>query len=132
MTIRYFFSQSGDYLGGFDEGSLDLVPSDATEVQTPPDHGLDKLINGVIVPYVQPKTLNETLESAFLSILPKHLGQPYLTNDLITQIGIIKQAITDFNKLGLYTISRGMLAGLVLPSEMEADRQSLIALYPSS
>ncbi len=76
------------------------------------------------------RPVNDKLESAFLSLLPKHLGKPYLTNELMVGIGSLKQVVTDYNRLGLYTISKGMLAGVALPSEMEPDRQQLLKLYP--
>lgn len=52
--MRFFFSSTGDYLGAFDDGAIGLVPGGSTEVSNPPNHGYDKLINGVIVPYIQP------------------------------------------------------------------------------
>jgi hypothetical protein len=52
--MKYFFSPEGDYLGGFDAGSLVLVPDGAIEVEEPPAHGLDRLVDGVIIPYTPP------------------------------------------------------------------------------
>ena len=80
-------------------------------------------------PYSE-KPLNEKLEEAFLSVLPKHLGQPYLINDLIVQIGTLKQVVTDYNRLGLYDLSKGMIANIPLPDEMKGDRDALLELYP--
>lgn len=128
--MRYFFAGTGEYLGGFDEGSMPLVPEGAIEVESPPSHGLDRLVDGVIVPYEPEKPLNERLEESFLSFLPNHLGQPYLTGELMLTIGSLKQVVTDYNRLGLYQISKGMIAGFPLPAEMQADRDAIVALYP--
>lgn len=76
-------------------------------------------------------SLNQQLETAFLSMLPAHLGQPYLTSELIVQIGSLKQVVTDYNRLGLYAISKGMIQALDLPVPMRADRDNLVTLYPT-
>lgn len=52
--MKYFFNPEGDYLGGFDEESLTLVPAGAIEVSEPPNDGRDKLVDGVIIPYTDP------------------------------------------------------------------------------
>lgn len=144
MATRYFFSASGDYLGAFDDSKmmdpsekeawwLQVLPPDAIEVQSPPNHGKDRLVDGVIVPYdpEQDKTFNEKLEEAFLSMLPQHIGQPYFTPELILQIGTAKQAVADFNKLEQYALSKAIISELTLPDEMTADRDALLALYPN-
>ncbi len=66
--MKYFFSKDGDYIGGFDEGSLPLVPKDAVEVSEPPDHGLDKLIDGEVIPYVAPIDPLEIIATVFNSL----------------------------------------------------------------
>ncbi len=80
-------------------------------------------------PFVQ-KDINKVLEDAFLAVLPAHIEQPYLTPQVMLAIGSLKQTVTDFNRLGLYALSKQMIQGLTLPQEMEADKQTLIALFP--
>jgi hypothetical protein len=62
--MKYFFSPDGDYLGGFDAGSLVLVPDGSIEVTDPPNHGLDRLVDGVIVPYAPVQTPLEIITDA--------------------------------------------------------------------
>lgn len=66
--MKYFFSESGDYLGGYDEGSLPLVPTGAIEVEHPPAHGKDRLVDGVIVPYTLPLSLLDALKALFTNL----------------------------------------------------------------
>ncbi len=63
--MRYFFSSAGDYLGGYDAGAIGSVPPGAQEVGSPPNHGYDKLIGGVIVPYVQPWVTTDYLARGY-------------------------------------------------------------------
>ena len=76
------------------------------------------------------KQVNETLETVFLSVLPKHIGQPYLTPQVMLSIASLKQSVTDFNRLGLYALSKQMIEGIDLPVEMAADKQTLVNLFP--
>lgn len=69
--MKYFFSKDGDYIGGFDEGSMGLVPKDAVEVPEPPTHGLDKLIDGIVIPYVAPIDSLEIIATTFNSLSPE-------------------------------------------------------------
>lgn len=69
--MKYFFSKDGDYVGGFDEGALKLVPKDAIEVPEPPAHGLDKLIDGVITPYAASVDVLEIVATTFNSLAPE-------------------------------------------------------------
>ena len=79
------------------------------------------------------KTRNQVLEEAFLSILPNHLGQPYLTNQVLLNILQCKVAVKEANLID----DTGALAvlciqGLVLPTEMDSDRQAIITLASSN
>lgn len=69
--MKYFFNKTGDYIGGFDEGSMGLVPKDAVEVPEPPTHGLDKLIDGIIVSYVEPVNVLDIVATTFNSLPPE-------------------------------------------------------------
>ena len=75
------------------------------------------------------KEVNETLENAFLSVLPKHLGQTYLTPEIISEVISAKLQVTESNRLGMYPLSIAIIQGLKLPAEMEADREALIQLF---
>lgn len=66
--MKYFFSPDGDYLGGFDTGSLALVPFGAIEVEEPPAHGLDRLVDGVIIPYTPPVTPQMQIAGMILAL----------------------------------------------------------------
>ncbi len=74
--------------------------------------------------------LNSVLEEAYLQFLPNHIGQEYLTDELITGISTLKLVITDNNKNGLYALSKRLITNVTLPPQMEADRTALLALYP--
>lgn len=97
-----------------------------------PQHEADILIalQEASVNYVEPIDINVSLEQAYLAMLPPHLGKPYLTDDLVLQIGLLKLVITDNNHLGLSALSKALLQNVALPSEMEADRETLLDLYP--
>lgn len=77
------------------------------------------------------KQVNEALEQSFLALLPAHIGQPYLTPQVMLSIGNLKQTVTDFNRLGLHSLSKQMIQGLQLPIEMDADKQTLLSLFPN-
>jgi len=74
--------------------------------------------------------LNQRLEQAFMAMLPAHLGQPYMTNDVIRHIGQAKLVVTEYNRLEQYALAAGTILSLDLPTEMIADRDALLALYP--
>lgn len=133
METKYYFASTGEFLGGFNDGSLYLVPSDAIQAAQPPNHGLDRLVNGVIVPYVAPVTpesFNTSLEQSFMAMLPDHIGQPYLTGTVISALGQAKLVVTEYNRLGQYALSKVVIQTITLPTEMDADRQQLLTLYP--
>jgi hypothetical protein len=106
-------------------GVFNLAQQDATEEIAMEHLEVQAFINRPI-----PLDVNKQLENAFLSVLPNHLGKSYLNVDLLLMIASLKQSVTDFNRLGLYTISKQMIEGLVLPEEMDADKQALLALFP--
>lgn len=77
-------------------------------------------------------TLNQKLEAAFKTVLPQHLGQPYLTNSVISQIMMAKVAVIDANNIDpTGFLGKATIEGLTLPTEMEADRQTLLELFPN-
>lgn len=81
--------------------------------------------------YAPVKSLNQQLEEAFLTVLPLHLGQPYLTDSVIGAIMSAKVAVIDANLIdpsGM--LAKATIRGLALPSEMEDDRQTLLELIP--
>lgn len=132
MKTRFFFAATGEYLGGFNEGAIGLVPENAIEVAEPPASGLDRMVDGVVVP-TDTRGLNEKLEEAFLLILPSHLGQPYLTDSVIAGIMQAKVAVIDANKIDATGfLARAVIRGLTLPSELETDRTTLLNLIPEN
>jgi hypothetical protein len=129
-VMRYFFAADGTYLGAYDDGSVNLVPEGSIEVSEPPNHGLDRLVDGVIVPYVHVPSLNERLELAFKQILPNHLGQPYLTDAVVTRIMQTKVAVIDANQIDpTGFLGAATIRGLELPNEMNPDRDTILALF---
>jgi hypothetical protein len=75
--------------------------------------------------------LNDTLEQAFLSILPSHLGQTYLTDGVIAGIMQAKVAVIDANRIdNTGFLARAVIRGLNLPLELEGDREVLLGLIP--
>ena len=128
--MRYFFATDGTYLGAFDAGSVELVPEGSIEVAAPPNHGLDRLVDGIIVPYEHVPSLNERLESAFKQILPNHLGQPYLTDAVVARIMQTKVAVIDANQIDpTGFLGAATIRGLELPNEMNPDRDTILALF---
>ena len=126
---RYFFSVSGDYLGGFDgESALALVPQDAIEVEDPPEHGLDKLIDGVIVPYVPPVSLADALEAIFISAIQDHDGllSPEQEGDLFG----LKVAITEMLKFNRLAAAKAKIEAVVLPESLESVRTAMLEKFP--
>lgn len=107
-------------------GVFNLPQSDAQELLADDDAALQAFINRPA-----PQSINKTLEDAFLSVLPAHLGQPYLTPQVMLSIASLKQSVTDFNRLGLYALSKQMIEGIDLPVEMAADKQTLVNLFPN-
>ena len=78
-----------------------------------------------------PKSLNKQLEEAFLQILPSHIGQPYLTDTVIAIIMTAKEGVIDANNIDpTGALAAATIRGITLPSEMEADRQQLLELFP--
>lgn len=69
--MKYFFNKTGDYIGGFDEGALKLVPENAIEVSEPPIHGLDKFLDGVVIPYSASVDVLEIVAATFNSLAPE-------------------------------------------------------------
>lgn len=113
------------YFKKVNDVEIELSPAEVLQRQ------IDDAASEVAKAMPSVKEVNETLESAFLNVLPKHLGQPYLTPEVMLAIGSLKQSVTDFNRLGLYAISSQMISGLKLPVEMEADKQALLLLFPN-
>lgn len=106
-------------------GVFNLPQEDAREEISKNDVALQSFLDRPA-----PQSINKALEEAFLSVLPAHVGQPYLTAEVMLKIASLKQSVSDFNRLGLYGLSYQMIAGLSLPSEMEEDKLSLLALFP--
>lgn len=77
-----------------------------------------------------PQDINKTLENLFLSILPLHTGKPYLTPQIIAQIASVKQSVTDFNRLGLYDISKQIIQSLDLPEQMQEAKNAILSMFP--
>jgi len=80
-------------------------------------------------PYVF-KTMNEILEQSFMSLLPKHLGQPYLTPDVINTVMSAKLSVTEANRLDpTGSLGTAIVSSLSLPTEMAADRAVMLSLF---
>lgn len=117
---RYFFSSNGDYLGGFEgDSALSLVPSGAIEVSEPPNHGLDRLVNGVMEPYIQPVSLSEQLLGIFNS----------LSEDAQATFYPIKIQIQDALKLGKIVIARKIIENLQVPEGLIETKNNVLQLF---
>lgn len=77
----------------------------------------------------KPLTLNEKLNQKFKQMIPAHIGQPYLTAQVITDIMVAKQAVTDANNEGLGDFAKVIIQGMSLPKEMTADRDVLLSVF---
>lgn len=126
---RFFFSPNGDYLGSFDgESALALVPDEAIEVQEPPAHGLDKLINGQIVPHVPDIPLSDQLEALFVQALQDHDGvlSPEQEGDLFA----VKTTIAEMLKFGRLAAAKAKIENVTLPEALEPVRQAMLEKFP--
>lgn len=106
-------------------GVFNLPQSDAKEFLADDDSALQAFINRPA-----PQSVNKLLEDAFLSVLPIHIGQPYLTPQVIAQIASVKQSVTDFNRLGLYDISKQIIQSLDLPEQMQEAKTEILSMFP--
>jgi hypothetical protein len=108
--------------------------SDAADyAQTPPSRDDGTWMNGSPEgrEIWQKKSINQQLEAAFKTILPQHLGQPYLTPEVISRIMMAKVAVVDANQFdptGYLAIAT--IEGLSLPAEMEDSRAALLSIFP--
>ena len=102
--------------------------------ETPEDREGGQWVEGEppqnITPFVN-KDLNQKLEELMLSLMPNHIGQPYMTGTVINQIMTLKGNITDCNRLGFYGLSKLMLMDSVLPEQMEDDKAAILAAFPA-
>lgn len=80
------------------------------------------------VPQFVPKDLNKMLEEAFLSLIPKHYGQPYMDDVVVGRIMQAKVAVTEANLINP-ELGKATIRGLELPPELNADRDQLLAIY---
>lgn len=129
--MQYYFAANGEYLGGYNDAAISSgqVPSGAVKADGPHD-GRDKLINGVVVPYIETSSLNERLATAFNQLLPNHIGKPYLTPEVTLAIGNCNLAVTKFNELdSTGALGKAALQGLAIPPEMNADKNYLLSLF---
>lgn len=122
MPVYHLLRTDGTVSDIADYPELPAVREEGQWVEGKPDPQKQPFLN---------KDINKILEDAFLSVLPKHLGQPYLTPQVMLSIASLKQSVTDFNRLGLYALSKQMIEGIDLPVEMAADKQTLVNLFPN-
>lgn len=79
--------------------------------------------------YIGYQDKNTVLDAAFQAFLPQHLGQPYLTDAVIAEVFKAKVAVIEATKIDPSgQLSGAIIRELNLPTEMENDRQALIAL----
>lgn len=117
---RYFFSVTGDYLGGFyGDDALALVPEDAIEISEPPSHGLDKLMSGIIVPYVEPNDLSTQLLAAFNT----------LNDDAQASFYQAKIQVQDALNLGKVAVAKKIIENTSVPSELQSLKDALLAEF---
>lgn len=116
--MQYFFSAAGDYLGGFDAASVaaGMVPNDAIEVQEPPAHGFDKLVNGQIVSYVDKY---EALKSLFEGQLPEVQAQFYT----------LRAGVDLAMRNGQETIAKTMIEAAPVTDELLPVKAAMIAVF---
>lgn len=111
MPNRFFFTADGQSWREYDEGSIDQIPEGAIEWPTRPAHGLDRLVNGEIVPYVPVAPLNARVAAAF-GALPIEIQDKYL--EQITNF----RTLFDYGNVLLLLRRLGALeAALDLPAE---------------
>lgn len=76
------------------------------------------------------RTKNEQMQAAFQAMLPNHLGQSYCTTAVIKAVEDAKLEITDANELDpTGSMAKAILQSLSLPTEMQADQQTLLNTY---
>lgn len=116
--MQYFFSASGDYLGGFDAASVAKgeVPEDAIEVDNPPAHGFDKLIDGQIVPYVDKY---EALKEIFEGQDPAVQAQFYT----------LRAGVDLAIRNGQNGIAKAMIEAVNVPDELLPVKTAMLAVF---
>ena len=87
--------------------------------------------------YRPKENLNEALEAAFLAMLPKHLGQAYLTDDVIDAVMAAKVRVTETNKMPAPEQVKAAFSKAIvrkvkkqLPAEMAGDCDAILVLIP--
>lgn len=117
---RYFFSEEGNYLGGFDgSGALAMLPKGAIQVEQPPAHGLDRLVDGVIVPYVPPVSLAEELNAVFQT----------LDEDTQADLAPLKAAVKLELDQGRAGIAKRIIRRANIPPELESVREAMLEKF---
>jgi hypothetical protein len=138
--MRHFFKADGSRWTSVDDatfemGLVNVLGDDwahAIEVETIPSHGRDTLNPQTlaIIPYVEPTDFNEIakqLEGAFIQLIPNHQGESYLTGSVKALVWGAKTAVTDAVRSGALVDARDIIESLTLPTEMQADQQTLIS-----
>lgn len=119
MTTRFFFADTGEYIGGFND--ISQVPENAIEVGEPPLHGLDRLINGSIIPYEPVKPLIERLNEFFTANLPDEAQADFAP---------LKVSVRQAMEEGRPNIAKLIIQRATVPEELEPLRAQLLALFP--
>lgn len=78
-----------------------------------------------------PELLSALLVEKFNELISQHLGQPYLTTEVISSISNILPAVLQTaDNPALRIFSKASILTLVLPEEMQADKEEILSLFP--
>ncbi len=132
MTL-FFVDAAGNYIGGFDGAE---PPEGAIEIPEPPAHGLDKLVNGEWVEYVQPlsvrliELLNANASTLATEIQASGQLPPPGTFSKIGQISTILQEVARLVPEAMYAVeAMAAITSLgVLPAPLESVRLEMLSL----
>lgn len=82
--MHYAFTPEGVYIGAFDDGSINFVPVGSVLHTEAPADARDRLVNGVLVPFVAPPDPVALLTAAIKSLpVAKRVDKTF--GDLISQ-----------------------------------------------
>jgi hypothetical protein len=75
--------------------------------------------------------LSQELTSKFQTLIQQHINQPYCTSAVILSIVQIQSGVLlNADNPSLAGLSKVAIQALTLPTEMQPDQQTLLALFP--
>jgi hypothetical protein len=114
---EYYFSSTGQFLGGFIDGA---IPPDGAVLYgiTAPMNGLDTWLNGVYTSYVPTPTLNDQLFGLYSTLSPASqiLYAPYVAT------------IKLFIDQGQLSLAKTIVSGIVVSPEDQTVQQQMGSL----